>query len=174
FGTDRLHRSSDRGLHNPVASQVFTDDKVSAIGISPQNDAVRIVGLNHGGVFGTTTGANPLVDLDPTDAIPDQYVGSTIVDPTDANTAYVTLDGYLGGTSAAQSHVWRTTDLNGSPPTWTAINTDLPDVPVNAMVVDPVDTTHLYIGTDVGVYASTDSGATWSPFGTGLPVVAIF
>ena len=36
---------------------------------------------------------------------------------------------------------------------WTAINTGLPDVPVNAFVVDPVDSSHLYAGTDIGVYA---------------------
>ena len=34
---------------------------------------------------------------------------------------------------------------------------------------DPTDVTTLYCGTDVGVYRSTDSGATWSAFGTGLP-----
>jgi hypothetical protein len=54
------------------------------------------------------------------------------------------------------------------------VNTGLPDVPVNAMVIDPNDHTRLFVGTDIGVYESTDSGAHWAPFGTGLPVVAIF
>jgi photosystem II stability/assembly factor-like uncharacterized protein len=174
FGTDRLHRSTNKGVTNPTVSQTFTGNKITAIGISPQNDLVRIVGLNHGGVFGTTTGANPLINLDPTNVIPDQYIARTVVDPNNSNIAYVTVDGFNGGTAANQSHVWMTTNLGSSPPTWTAINTGLPDVPVNAMVVDPNDSTHLYIGTDIGVYASTDSGAHWAPFGTGLPVVAIF
>src|SRR5439155_16948240 len=33
---------------------------------------------------------------------------------------------------------------------------------------------HLFAGTDIGVYASTDGGATWAPFGTGLPATAVF
>ena len=47
-------------------------------------------------------------------------------------------------------------------------------IPVNAFVVDPTDSSRLYAGTDVGVYTSADSGATWIPFGSGLPKVAVF
>ena len=34
--------------------------------------------------------------------------------------------------------------------------------------------TILYAGTDIGVYQSRDGGATWNPFGQGLPRVAVF
>ncbi len=177
YGTNLLHRSADGGVTNPAVSQSFgggTTGKISAIGISPQNDNVRVVGLNGGGIFGTTSGSNSLSDLDPGDTIPNRYVARVVVDPTNSHIAYVTIDGFNGGTGASQSHVWRTSNLNASPPTWTAKNSGLPDVPVNAMVIDPNDPTHLYIGTDVGVYASTNSGGSWTPFGTGLPIVAIF
>ena len=33
---------------------------------------------------------------------------------------------------------------------------------------------NVYAGTDVGVYVSTDGGATWNPYGTGLPAIAVF
>ncbi len=39
---------------------------VSAIGISPQDDNYRIVGLNNGALFFTTTGSSTLTSLDPT------------------------------------------------------------------------------------------------------------
>jgi len=32
----------------------------------------------------------------------------------------------------------------------------------------------LYVGTDIGVYRSTDGGANWSPFNSGLPRVPVF
>src|SRR5258706_3764831 len=74
------------------------------------------------------------------------------------------------------------TTLFRSPPTWTSIgNTGngLPNVPVNAFVVDANDTAHagvsvLYAGTNIGVYQSVDSGVTWIPYGIGLPSVSDF
>src|SRR5262249_38537946 len=88
-------------------------------------------------------------------------------------TAYVTLDGYGNGTTA---HVWKTTTLSGDPPmpTWTAAANGLPDIPVNAFVVDPAQSLNLYAGTDIGVYNSIDGGPNWAPYGTGLPKVAVF
>ena len=63
-------------------------------------------------------------------------------------------------------------------PTWTAAVGSganvLPQVPVNAFVVDPLNSNFIYAGTDIGVYNSTDGGANWTPFGTGLPRVAVF
>src|SRR5262249_2926906 len=50
----------------------------------------------------------------------------------------------------------------------------LPDIPVNAFVVDPAQSLNLYAGTDIGVYNSIDGGANWAPYGTGLPKVAVF
>ena len=45
---------------------------------------------------------------------------------------------------------------------------------MNAFVIDPNDSTHLFAGTDVGVYESTDSGTSWTPYGSGLPNAAVF
>jgi hypothetical protein len=101
-------------------------------------------------------------------------VARVVIDPDDSDTAYVTIDGFQGGTSAADSHVWKTTNINGTSTVWTAKNSGLPDVPVNALVVDPNDSNDVYIGTDIGVYASTNGGTSWSPFGSGLPRVPIF
>jgi hypothetical protein len=42
------------------------------------------------------------------------------------------------------------------------------------MIIDPSNTSHVYAGTDIGVYLSTDAGTTWNPFGIGLPRVAVF
>jgi hypothetical protein len=177
LGTNFLHRSANTGATNPVVSQDFGGGgtgKISAIAVSPQDDDVRIVGLNGGGVFGTTSGSSTLVNLDNSGTIPDKYVGRIVIDPNNSDVAYVTINGFTGGTGAPQSHVWKTTNINGTSTAWTAKNTGLPDVPVNAMVIDPLDSNDLYIGTDVGVFSSTDAGAHWAPFGTGLPIVAIF
>ena len=177
YGTNVLHRSTDKGVNNPVVSQSLgggPSGRISAIGISPQNDNVRIIGGSGGQILGTTSGSSSLDNLDASNTIPNKYVARVVIDPNNADTAYVTVDGFTGGTGATQSHVWKTTNINGTSTAWTAKNSGLPDVPVNAMVVDPNDSNDLYIGTDVGVYASTNGGTSWTPFGTGLPVVPIF
>ncbi|HEX4603514.1 MAG TPA: hypothetical protein VH724_05925, partial [Candidatus Angelobacter sp.] len=175
FGTDHLYRSTDRGATMTMVSQPNfgccdtqgRNFRVSAIGISQQNDNVRIVGLNNGKVFATTTGANPMVDV--TGAWAAKFIGRAVIDPTNSNTAYVTLDGY-----GTVSHVWKTTNLAGGSATWLPASNGLPDVPVNAFAVDPLSPSSLYAGTDVGVFNSSDGGTTWAPFGTGLPRVAVF
>jgi hypothetical protein len=106
-----------------------------------------------------------------TGSLPGAYVARAVVDPNNANAAYVTLDDY--GLIDGQ-HVWKTTNLSNPSPTWMPAGSGIPDVPVNSFVVDPNDSGFLYAGTDIGVYHSSDGGATWAPFGTGLPRVAVF
>ncbi|HKF22129.1 MAG TPA: Ig-like domain repeat protein [Candidatus Angelobacter sp.] len=169
YGTDRLYRSIDRGNTNAVVSQapITANFAISAIGISPQDDNVRIVGLENGQVWATTSGSTTLTNV--TGAIPAKYIGRAVIDPNTKFTAYVTLDGY-----GTPSHVWKTANLNAATPTWAPASTGLPDVPVNALAVDPADSSNVYVGTDIGVYNSTDGGTTWNPYGSGLPRVAVF
>jgi S-layer homology domain/Putative binding domain, N-terminal len=175
FGSDRLYRSTNQGATMTVVSQQFplvsatSDRAVTAIGISPQDDNVRIVGLRNGKVFATTTGANPMTEV--TGTISARYITRAVIDPNTSTTAYVTLGGF--GLATAQ-HVWKTTNLNSPTPTWIVSGNGIPDVPVNAFVIDPQNSSILFAGTDIGVYRSIDGGANWSPYSTGLPRVAVF
>jgi hypothetical protein len=172
FGTSRLYRSIDRGTTMTDVSGVLpgSNTRISAIAISPQSDDVRIVGTTNGTVFvSTTAGATTMANV--TGPWPARYIGRIAVDPTNANIAYVSLNGF--GVPAGQ-HVWKTTNLLSGAVTWTAAGSGIPDVPVNAFVVDPSNTQSLYAGTDIGVYSSADGGASWQPFSKGLPRVAVF
>lgn len=50
------------------------------------------------------------------------------------------------------------------------------DLPNNCLAVDPNDATNIYVGTDLGVWNSTDGGSTWTHYGpdSGMPNVAVF
>ncbi len=182
FGTDHLYRSPDRGTTMTAVSQVFgccepnttaTNFRVSAIGISPQDDNVRLLGLTNGRVFATITGANPMTDV--TVGWSAKFISRTVIDPNNKSTAYVVLDGY-GPPGSGIAHIFKTEGLAGLPqePIWVASSNGIPDVPVNAFAVDPLNSDYLYAGTDIGVFSSIDGGANWSAYGTGLPRVAVF
>jgi hypothetical protein len=167
FGTDRLYRSSDRGDTMTVVSQQFRKGvAVSAIGIAPGDDRIRLVGLANGRLFLTISGSSTLAEV--TGAIPNGFVARIVIDPADPAVAYVTLDAYAG------QQVWKTTDLTSGHPTWQTAGEGLPNIPVNGFVIDPGYSQHLFAGTDIGVFYSADGGTQWVPFSNGLPRVPIF
>ncbi|HYW72143.1 MAG TPA: DUF4214 domain-containing protein [Pyrinomonadaceae bacterium] len=185
FGADRLYRSNDRGDTMTVASQnplTTPVSPISSIAIWKGGDNVRVVGTQNGQVWATSTGSSTLVNItppipaNPTGSTTNKFIGRAMVDPNNKNIAYVTLSYY----APAGQGVWKITNLNaaaGSSPAaavWQASGNGIPSVPINAFAIDPVNSNNLYAGTDIGVYFSNDAGATWSPFGSALPKVAVF
>jgi hypothetical protein len=73
----------------------------------------------------------------------------------------------LGGSGDAR-HVWH---YNGT--AWQSRSgsgaDSLLDVEHNAIVVDPANPANVYVGADIGVWLSTDSGGGWAPLERGLP-----
>jgi hypothetical protein len=184
YGTDRLHRSADGGATNPTVSQAPINGSgvpISAIAVAPSNDAVRLVATNNFNVatgaavaikvMGTVTGSSTLLNFTSASMPTAKYCSRIAIDPTDPNTAFVAFGGF--GVPAGQ-HIWKTTNLMTGTPAWAAAGNGLPDVPVNALAIDPLTPGRVWCGTDVGVYVTTDGGANWSPYVTGMPIVSVF
>jgi hypothetical protein len=101
-------------------------------------------------------------------------LSSVVADPHDATgmTIYATVMGFAGnGVNAA--HIYRSTTGGAS---WTNISSNLPNVPANAVLVDPNDANTLYVAMDSGVYVTstvtsctTASVNCWSVYGVSLP-----
>jgi hypothetical protein len=166
IGGKSLWRTTNGGLLWVQASSVIppADGSVSAIAISP-SDPTRVV-------FGTSTGwiyqtANALTSDKTTDWVGTQprsgYLSHLEFDPGNPGTLYATYSQFL--TNPSQSHVYKSTDGGA---TWTGIDsgaggdTGIPDIPVFTLIVDPQNTSTLYLGTDIGVFVSLDGGGTWS------------
>ncbi|MCS6805825.1 MAG: hypothetical protein RMM98_12810 [Acidobacteriota bacterium] len=141
-----------------------TNRSVSAIAIAPTNPNRVMAGTRDGFIYRTdralTASSNTVW---PSVRPRAGYVSWVAFDPIDEMIAYATYSTFGG------KHVWKTTDGGAS---WTSIDgegeTGLPDIPVHVILVDPRDTQRLYIGTDVGVFVSTDGGATWFVENTGF------
>lgn len=69
-----------------------------------------------------------------------------------------------------RAHVLRS--LNGGS-NWSDRSRQLPDIPVNAIVVDPTNRSRVFAASDHGVYRTETSGGTWTYFSNGLPNVVV-
>ncbi len=125
--------------------------------------------------FTDVTANGPQGSINP-NQFPISGVAIDASDPT-GGTAYVTVMGFTAppGASSATGHIWKTTNFGVN---WTDFTANLPDSPANAVVVDAVNK-NVYVGTDVGVFVSSTSTATWTEVGPApgqpgfLPNVAV-
>jgi len=138
----------------------------SAFCVDPNNSDNVWAGTSAGDVYrvtnGTTsTAATTWANITPA-AFTSGFVSWVEVDATDTtgNTAYFTNSNY----NAGGHKVWRTKNAGS---TWTDITSNIPNIPVHCVVVDPDDGNSLYVGTDLGVYVSQDQGGTWASMNTG-------
>jgi hypothetical protein len=95
-------------------------------------------------------------------------LGAVAVSPSGSGTVYV------GAQSFGVAHVIKTADGGN---TWADISGNLPDAPVNSILIDPNNPATVYVATDVGVFVATDGGVAgeaWQQLGTGLPASAVF
>ena len=86
------------------------------------------------------------------------------VDPGDPDRVYMTRGAFN------LSRLYRST-TGGT--VWEAVGAGLPNVPANAVAVDPTDGRRVFVGTDVGVYESIDYGSTFQPFSLDFPLGAV-
>ncbi|MBL0145854.1 MAG: hypothetical protein IPP48_08920 [Chitinophagaceae bacterium] len=91
------------------------------------------------------------------------------VDPN--NSSHVVLS--VGGYTATQK-VYETFNANAASPTWTSIVRNLPNVPVNCIVMNNDAANSIYIGTDIGVFVTDDNRINWIMYNNNLPTTRIY
>ncbi|UCF71691.1 MAG: T9SS type A sorting domain-containing protein [candidate division WOR-3 bacterium] len=175
YGANRLYKTTDgAGFWNAISGELtngpgsgnLTYGTITTIAVSKTDSDVIYLGTDDANVWVTTNGGTEWMSIN--SGLPDRWVTRVVVDPTDGAIAYVTFSGYRY--DSYQPHVFRTTNYGAN---WTDISSNLPEVPINVIVIDPQNTSVLYIGTDYGVYYTIDVGSTWQPLGTGLPFSAV-
>jgi len=153
----------------------FLGTRVSALAVSPVNPDQVMVGTQTGLVFRTnvaTTANNTTVWASSQPRGGSNYVSWVTADPVNSNIWYATVSTFNSGANVG--HVFKSTDAGA---TWASIDgvgaTAVPDVPVHSLVVDPLDTQRIYIGTDIGVFSTTDGGLNWARENSGFANVIV-
>ena len=168
FGGRQLWRTNDARTANTSTTgpswaaikPASGTSNISAIAVAPGNADVIWVGHNGGAVFKTTDGTvtTPTWAQRGSGTLPGRTVGSLAIEPANNDIVYASFTGF-----STTSNLWKTT--NGGT-TWTSAGgsggTALPLAPIYSVVVHPTIADRVYAGTEVGLFASTDGGATWS------------
>ncbi len=173
LGTNKVYKSTDRGLNWSVLSPDLTNntgvassypiiyETITTIDVSAADTNVIYAGTDDGHVWLTVN--NGLSWSDISSGLPVRWVTHIAADPFDPLSAYVALSGYRFHDT--MSHIYFT---NNGGQNWTDVGGNLPDVPVNDVVIDTVNNA-LYLATDVGVFYAYSGSTTWQVLGTSLP-----
>jgi hypothetical protein len=89
------------------------------------------------------------------------------------SSVYVSFGGALGPTGDRR-RVWRFDGTRWEARSGPAGGNNLLNVEHNALVVDPAAPQNVYVGADIGVWHSADSGMNWTVLENGLPDAPVF
>ncbi len=176
FGTNILYRSMDQGETWTAISGDLSRSKkrgdvpfasLTTLSESSLQFGLIWAGTDDGQVWVTDSSGVRWQDV--ADKLPkDRWVSRVEASAHARERAYVTLNGYRD--DDIRAYVYRTDDLGK---TFRDISKGLPAEAVNVIREDPLMENILYVGTDRGVYVSTDRGDSWTALQGGLPNVAV-
>jgi F5/8 type C domain-containing protein len=163
---------------------------INQVKYSPKFQSVAIVGTNDGNVqigFNLGTGvaaAGNWVNVTGGNAVlPNRPVMGIALDPTVAAAnlpiGYAAMGGFDQNTPTTPGHVFRVdcTAANCSSFAWADKSGNLPNVPVDCIIVNPNFPQQVFAGTDFGLYYTDDvtvASPIWYRFNTGLPNTMIW
>jgi hypothetical protein len=159
-GGESIWRTTDAGSNwaNALGPRSGTP-LCSAIEISPTaGHMVAWVGYNYGQIWKTEDSSSNWTEVEGLGGnLPDRHITDIEISPHDPHTVIVTMGGYY------TDRIWLTRDNGAS---WDLINGTgehtLPAIQRNCVTFHPSNPDWIYVGTDLGMFASEDLGQTWS------------
>ncbi|NIP18911.1 MAG: hypothetical protein GWM87_12705 [Xanthomonadales bacterium] len=194
YGSQYVHKSTDRGRSWTVISPDLTsndpemqtfrtsggltydvtaaENYTSIVAIAPstlQRD-VLWVGSDDGRVHVTQDGGTSWTRIDErARGVPDgAWVPMIAPSPHDAGTAFVVFDDHRR--SDMNPYVYRVTDFGRR---WESLVTDELEGYALSVLQDHQDADLLFLGTEFGLFFSTNGGGEWTRFKAGVPTVSV-
>jgi hypothetical protein len=193
---DGLRDGSDAGVPwyptSPDLTKNTLDDRshINQLGFAFRTDKIAIAGTNDGNVwigFGlgagqdvtstwkNLTGGNAVL---PNRPILDVVLEPSVVSTTTNPVGFAAVGGFNENTPSQPGHVFKVTcGSNCNTSTWENKTGNLPNIPVDAITVNPNYPSQVFAGTDWGVYYTNDINAAspmWYHFNQGMPNVMIW
>ena len=167
--TPYVFNSSTAGPQWAAIKPSIVSSAVNAIAVAPGNSDIIWMGYKNGQVDMTTNGGSSWSTVTITGS-PGTMVSSIAIDRNDNNVVYVGFTGF--GTD----RIFRTANGGGA---WSSISSNLPQAPIYAIAINPSNSAWLYVGTEIGLFASENTGTSWNvpvppTNGDGPANVAIF
>ncbi len=144
---------------------------VSTISESPVNRNVLWAGTDDGNLQVTRDGQTWKNVVDKIPGLPKgTYVSRVVASKENEGTAYATFDGHRMGDFKV--YVYMTADFGE---TWKSISSNLPqnNGVINVIREHPRNPNLLFVGTEFGLFASTDRGGSWTQLKHNLPTVPV-
>ena len=173
FGTFRVWKTGNGGDNwLPISGDLTDGDDgssyhtITTLAVSPHNNEFILAGTDDGHIHLTIDGGSSWQDI--SGQIPVRWITRVAFDPHDEATIYATLSGFRW--DEPLSHVFMSSDLGDN---WESISSNLPELPVNCIVIDPEREGNIYIGTDSGIFFSSNSGISWESWSHNIPKVPV-
>ncbi len=155
-GGQSLWRSVDGAMSWTRAGSISQQAKFSAIAVAPGNSNLVLAATSEGSIYRheqaqSADGNSVWASVKPRNG----FVSSLSFDQANPHVVYATYSTFGG------AHVWRSFDAGK---TWSPIDGEeaaLPDVPAHSLVVDPRDSSRIYLGTDFGLFVTAEGGQNW-------------
>ena len=172
FGTHRVWKSTNDGSSWSAVSNDLTDggnnsfNTLSTLAVSSVNQDYVMAGSADGYVHISVNGGSSwnLISSE----LPDRWITRVAFDPIEEETIYVTISGFRW--DEPLPHVYKSIDLGEN---WIDISGDLPEIPVNDIVLNPQNNSNIIVGTDAGVYLTSDGGDSWENISGNMPQVSV-
>ncbi len=165
---------------------------INQVKYSPKYQSVAIAGTNDGNVqmgFNLGTGvqaqANWVNVTGGNAVLPNRPIQGIALDPSSpapgTPIGYAAVGGFNNNSPSTPGHVFRVVCTMTSTPcdgfTWTDKTGNLPDIPIDSVIVNPNFPSQVFAGSDFGLYYTDDITANppvWNRFNVGLPNVMIW
>ncbi len=166
-GGKSIYKSTNAGTSwvGPYGTTIFGGSKILSIASSHTGVDTVYCGTINGRIFKSINAGVNWTNTTDTTVTPNRYATDITVNEHNPGECYVTFGGFGSG------HVFKTTNAGNS---WSNVSGNLPDVPHHSIVIDPIFTQNIYAGSDLGVYASTNYGASWNEYLSGMPYALVF